>query len=259
MNIMVCIKQVLDNATVPKLNPATGQIVTEGVETMVSPFDLNALEGALRLAEAHGGEVSVITVGDENCKPSLRLGLAMGAAHAYLVTPPADQVQDSWSAAYLLSKAIENLGPFDLVLCGKQAIDDDASQVGGSIARLLNMAQVTYVEEIVEASSESITVKRAGNSGSEVIEAKLPTLLTCEKSLGEPRYPTLKKTRMANRAEIPTLDCAGIGADADKAGAIVKVQKIYAPAPRQGGELLKGEAEEIAKIAVAKLVEQKVI
>ncbi len=259
MTIMVCIKQVLDNASVPKLDPATGRVVTEGVETIANPFDLNALEGALRLTDVHGGEVSVITVGNEECKTVLKLGLAMGATHAYLVKAPDGQEQDSWSVSYLLSRAITSLGPFDLVLCGKQAIVDDSAQVGGSIARLLNMTQVTYVEEIQEVSSESITVKRAGNSGSEIIAARLPALLTCEKSLGEPRYPTLKRTRMANRVDIPALDCTEIGADPDRTGALVKVQMVYAPEPRQRGELLKGEPEEITRLAVARLVEQKII
>lgn len=262
MNVLVCIKQVPDNAVVPKLDPATGKVVTAGVETMVSPFDLNAVEAGLKLVEEKGGEVTVISLGDESCKTSLRIALSMGAAKAYLVSDAAFEDSDPNATAYALAKAIQSIGSFDVVLCGKQAIDDDAAQVGGALAEQLGIAQVTYVEEIVEAGEASITVKRVGAAGQEVIEAALPALLTCEKSLNEPRYPTLKRTRQANRMEIPVLDCAGIGADAGKvgkAGSASAVRKLYTPAPRQSGELIKGEAEEIAKIAVQKLVEQKII
>lgn len=262
MNILVCIKQVPDNAVVPTLDPATNRVVTEGVETMVSPFDLNAVEAALQLTEAHGGEVSVMTVGDESSKTSLKIGLAMGAAHAYLVNDAAAADSDPCATAYLLAQAAKSVGPFDLILCGKQAIDADAAQVPGGVAEQLDIPQLTYVEEIVEVTDSSITVKRVSPAGEEVITAALPALLSCEKSLNEPRYPTLKRTRMANRAEIPTLDCAAIGADAakvGKAGSPTVVSKLYTPAPRQSGELIKGEAADIAKIAVAKLVEQKIV
>ena len=257
MNVLVCIKQVPDNAVVPKLDPATGKVVTAGVETMVSPFDLNAVEAGLKLVEEKGGEVTVITLGDESCKTSLRIALSMGAAKAYLVSDAAFEDSDPNATAYALAKAIQSIGSFDVVLCGKHA-----AQVGGALAEQLGIAQVTYVEEIVEAGEASITVKRVGAAGQEVIEAALPALLTCEKSLNEPRYPTLKRTRQANRMEIPVLDCAGIGADAGKvgkAGSASAVRTLYTPAPRQSGELIKGEAEEIAKIAVQKLVEQKII
>lgn len=262
MNILVCIKQVPDNAVVPKLDSDGSRVVTEGIETMVSPFDLNALEAALKLTEEHGGEVSVMTVGDESCKTSLRIGLSMGAAKAYLVSDPAFEGSDANATAYILAKAIEKVGPFDLILCGKQAIDDDAAQVGGAVAEQLNITQITYVDEIREVTENLIVAKRVSPAGQEVVQATLPALLTCEKSLNEPRYPTLKRTRMANRQEIPIMDAAAIGVETDKvgkAGSASMIRKLYMPAPRQSGELLKGEAEDIAKLAVQKLVEQKIV
>lgn len=262
MNILVCIKQVPDNATVPQLDPATNRVVKEGVETMVSPFDQNAIEAALQLAETHGGEVSVMTMGDEACKNALKIGLAMGAAHAYLVSDPAFEDCDTWVTSYVLAKAIQSVGEFDLILCGKQAIDGDNAQVGAGIAEQLNLPQITYVEEIREVTPNSITAKRVSPAGSEIIEATLPALLTCEKSLNEPRYPTLKRTRMANRTEIPVLDCATIGADMEKVGekgSPTKILKRYTPAPRQSGEVLTGEAEEVGKVAVQKIIELKIV
>lgn len=260
MNILVCVKQVPDNAVLPKLDSA-GHVVTDGVETMISPFDQNAVEAALKLVEAHGGEVSVITLGDEACKSVLKIGLAMGAEKAYLVNDPALEGSDPWATSYALAKAIKSIGEFDLILCGKQAIDGDNAQVGGGIAQQLDIPQVSNICEIVESGDAAIKVKRVSPAGEEVVEAKLPALLTCEKSLNEPRYPTLKRTRLANRVEIPVLDCAAIGADAAKvgAGSPNKVQKLYTPAPRQAGELIKGEAGEIGKLAVQKIIDLKVV
>ena len=252
MNVLVCIKQVPDNSVVPKLAPNTNRVVTEGVELMESPFDLNAVEAGLKLVEENGGEVSVLTLGGESAKTSLRYGLSMGAAKAYLLKDP---------ASYGLAKAIQSIGNFDVILCGKQAIDNDAGQVGPGIAEQLGISQITYVSEIVSVTEDTLTAKRVSPAGEEVVEAKLPVVLTCEKSLNEPRYPTLKRTRMANRAEIPEMDCAAVGADPAKVGknSPSAIKKLYTPAPRQSGELIQGEAEEIAKIAVQKLVEQKII
>ena len=235
--------------------------MTQGVETMVSPFDLNAIEAGLTLVSEHGGEVSVITAGDDSCKTALRIGLSMGAEKAYLVCDSALEDSDTWATSYTLAKAIASIGSFDVILCGKQAIDDDAGQVAAGIAEQLGISQVTYVNEIREVTASSIIVKRVCPAGEEVVTASLPVVLSCEKSLNEPRYPTLKRTRMANRVEIPTLDCAAIGADAGKVGknSPSAVKRLYTPAPRQSGEILKGEADEIARTGVQKLVDQKVI
>jgi len=262
MNIMVCIKQVPDNAVTPKLDPVTHRVVKEGVEMMVSPFDQNAMEAALRLAETYGGEVSVITMGDESSKGALKLGLAMGAERAYLVCDPALEGSDSWATSYVLANAIKSIGEFDLILCGKQAIDGDTAQVGAGIAEQLDISQLSYVNEIREVTADYITAKRVSPAGEEVVEAKLPALLTCEKSLNEPRYPTLKRTRLANRTEIPVLDCAAIGVEAGKTGeggSPTAIHKLYTPAPRQSGEVFAGEAKEIGKIAVQKILELKII
>ena len=261
MNVLVCIKQVPDNSVVPKLDPNTNRVVTEGVELMESPFDLNAVEAGLKLVEENGGEVSVLTLGGESAKTSLRYGLSMGAAKAYLLKDPAFEESDSWGTSYGLAKAIQSIGNFDVILCGKQAIDNDAGQVGPGIAEQLGISQVSYVNEITEVGDGVMSVKRVTPTGEEVVQAQLPVLLTCEKSLNEPRYPTLKRTRQANRMEIPVLDCAAIGADVSKVGknSPSAILKLYAPAPRQSGELIKGDAEEIGKTAVEKLVEQKIV
>ena len=261
MNVLVCIKQVPDNSVVPKLDPKTNRVVTEGVELMESPFDLNAVEAGLKLVEEHGGEVSVLTMGSESSKTSLRYGLSMGAAKAYLLKDPAFEESDSWGTSYGLAKAIQSIGSFDVILCGKQAIYNDAGQAGPGIAEELGISQIPYPCEIVSVTEDTPTAKRASPAGEEGAEAKLPLVPTCGKAPTGPVHPTLKRTRMANRAEIPEMDCAAVGADPAKVGknSPSAIKKLYTPAPRQSGELIKGEAEEIAKIAVQKLVEQKII
>lgn len=261
MNILVCLKQVPDNAVVPTLDPATSRVRTEGIEPMVSPFDLNALEAALKIIEEKGGEVTVITMGGEECKSSLKIGLAMGAEQAYLVNDPAFADSDTFATSYILSKAIASIGSFDLILCGKQAIDGDNAQMGPQLAQHLNMPQITYVDEIREVGDDKIVAKRVSSSGEEVIEVPLPALLTCEKSLNEPRYPTLKRTRKANRTEIPVLDNAALQIDLSKVGAAspCKILKLYTPEPRQSGEILKGDASEVGKLAVQKIIELKIV
>ena len=260
MNILVCVKQVQDNAVLPKLD-AAGKVITEGVETMVSPFDLNAVEAALKVAEEKGGEVSVITLGDDSTKTAIRYGLAMGAAHAYLVKDAALEDGDAFSTGYALAQAVKAIGNFDLILCGKQAIDDDGGAVSSVLAEQLGISQISNVNEIVEVTDDAIAAKRVCPEGEEIVEAKLPALLTCEKSLNEPRYPTLKRTRQANRAEIPEYTCASAGIEADKVGksSPSQVAKRYTPAPRQSGELIKGDAAEIAAIAVQKLIDAKIV
>lgn len=261
MNVLVCIKQVLDNAVVPKLDPATGRVIREGVETMMSPFDSNAVEAGLKLTEEFGGEVSVLSIGDESCKTTLRLALAMGASNAYLVSDPALEESDGWATSYALAKAIRTIGNFDVVLFGKQAIDDDAGMVGAAVAEQLGAAQITYINEIKEVTETELTAKRVGSAGEEVVTAKLPVVLTCEKSLNEPRYPTLKRTRMANRMEVPTYDCAAIGVEPEKVGknSPSVIAKLYTPAPRQSGEMIRGDAAETGVVAVQKIIDQKII
>ena len=260
MNILVCVKQVPDTTEI-KIDPATNTLIRTGVPSIMNPFDAYAVEQALRLKEAAGGKVTVISMGPPQAQTILTDALAMGADEACLITDRRFGGSDTLATSYILSCAARCLGPFDVILCGKQAIDDDAGQVGAGIAEQLGIAQISYVNQILEVTEDSLTAKRVSPAGEEIVEAKLPVLLTCEKSLNEPRYPTLKRTRMANRVEIPVLDCAAIGVDTDKVGAHspTAIKRLYTPAPRQSGELIQGEAAETGKAAVEKLVQQKVV
>ena len=265
MNILVCIKQVPDTTEI-KIDPVTNTLIRAGVPSIVNPFDAYALEIAARIKDVTPGtKITLLSMGPDQAKAALKECLAVGGDKAYLVSDRAFGGADTLATSYTLKTAIEKLeeteGRFDIIFCGKQAIDNDAGQVGPGIAEQLGISQITYVSEIVSVTEDTLTAKRVSPAGEEVVEAKLPVVLTCEKSLNEPRYPTLKRTRMANRAEIPEMDCAAVGADPAKVGknSPSAIKKLYTPAPRQSGELIQGEAEEIAKIAVQKLVEQKII
>ena len=265
MNMLVCVKQVPDTTEI-KIDPVKNTLIRDGVPSILNPFDGYALEAAARVKDKDpSAKIVVLSMGPEQAKAVLKESLAIAADKAYLVGDRAFGGSDTLATSYIISETIKKIeeteGKFDAIFCGKQAIDNDAGQVGPGIAEQLGISQITYVSEIVSVTEDTLTAKRVSPAGEEVVEAKLPVVLTCEKSLNEPRYPTLKRTRMANRAEIPEMDCAAVGADPAKVGknSPSAIKKLYTPAPRQSGELIQGEAEEIAKIAVQKLVEQKII
>ena len=250
MNILVCVKQVPDNAVVPTLDPATNRVVTQGVETMVSPFDLNAVEAGLKLAEEHGGEVTVLSLGDDSCKTSLRIALSMGAAKAYLVSDPALEDSDSFAVSYTLAKAIQHIGQFDVILCGKQAIDGDTAQVGPEIAEHMDYPQITYAVE-AKIEGDEVFVKRETSEGYEVLASKLPSVITVTKPSFNPRFPTIKSKMAANRAVITTLTAEDLPVDAERIGlkgSPTKVKKTFTPPRKQGGVVVhEATGEESAK------------
>jgi len=143
MDIIVCIKQVPDTTEV-KINPETNTLIREGVPSIVNPFDENAVEAALQLKEKHGGKVTVITMGPSQAAEALRTTIAMGADEAILVSDRAFAGSDTWATSYTLSQTIKKLGKFDLIICGKQAIDGDTAQVGPGFAVWLGIPQITF-------------------------------------------------------------------------------------------------------------------
>ena len=149
MHAIVCIKQVPDTSEV-KIDPERGTLIREGVPSIINPFDTYAIEEAVRLKERLGGKVTVISMGPPQAKEALKEALAMGCDEAILLSDRAFAGSDTWATAYTLSQAIRRLGAFDLILCGKQAIDGDTGQVGPGIARQLSINQLTYVFKIQE-------------------------------------------------------------------------------------------------------------
>ena len=264
MNVLVCIKQVPDNSVVPKLDPNTNRVVTEGVELMESPFDLNAVEAGLKLVEESGGEVSVLTLGGESAKTSLRYGLSMGAAKAYLLKDPAFEESDSWGTSYGLAKAIQSIGNFDVILCGKQAIDGDTAQVGPEMAEHMDLPHVTLATG-VEMADGKLRVQRDTDEGHDIIEVDLPALVTVTKTSYDPRYPSIKSKMAANRAVITEITNSDPDMICDQErlglnGSPTKVKKTFTPDQTKNGVIISNETgpDAAAKLA-AMLSDAKII
>ena len=261
MEIVVCVKQVPDTTEV-KIDPQTNTLIRQGVPSIVNPFDKNAVEAALQLKEKHGGKVTVISMGPPQAKEALNECVAMGADAAILISDRAFGGADTLATSYTLAAAIRKLGTYDVILCGKQAIDGDTAQVGPEVAEHLGISQVTYAAKI-EVEGDTARVEREHEDGYEVIEAKLPVLLTTVKSINEPRYPTVKGTMRANRAEIPVWTVADLEVDSEKLGlkgSPTQVRKIFTPKQRTQGILIqKDTAREAVAELVQKLSEAKIV
>jgi len=263
VKIVVCIKQVPDTTEV-KINPDTGTLIREGVESVTNPFDEFAVEEGLLTREKYGGEVHVISMGPPQAIQVLRNALAMGADQTYLLSDKAFAGADTLATAYTLATAIEKIGDVDLVICGKQAIDGDTAQVGPGIATRLRIPQLTYVSKVREVDPEKkrITVERMLEDGKEIVECSLPALVTVMKDINEPRLPSLLGIKKASKAEVPTWTVADLNVDSKKVGfdgSPTWVMRVFTPEQRGGGEILEGEIPEVVSQLVDKLLEAKVI
>ena len=262
MEFVVCIKQVPDTTEV-KIDPVTNTLIRQGVPSIVNPFDKNAVEAALQLKEKHGGKVTVITMGPPQAKDALKECLAMGADAAVLISDRAFGGADTLATSYALAAAIRKLGNIDVIFCGKQAIDGDTAQVGPETAEHLGIAQVTYVAKMA-IDGDTVRVEREHEDGYEIIDVKLPVLVSVIKSAEyEPRFPSVRGTMKANRTEIPVWTAADVQADEKKiglAGSPTKVNKIFSPPRRTQGVLIKHDsaresvAELMQKLSDAKIV-----
>ncbi|MFH0777305.1 MAG: electron transfer flavoprotein subunit beta/FixA family protein [Candidatus Eisenbacteria bacterium] len=262
MHAVVCIKQVPETPNVG-IDPRTNTLIREGIPSMVNPFDLYAIEEALLLKDKFGGTVTVVTMGPPQAADALREALAMGADVALLLSDKAFAGADTWATSYTLAKAIDVKTPErDIIVCGKQAIDGDTAQVGPGIARRLGIPQLTYVSKIREIDFEAkrVVVERMLEAGKEVVEARLPALLTVVKDINQPRFRTLIGIRKASQAQIPVLGPNDLNCEESKiglAGSATEVVKIFTPQPREGGQILEGEPEEACDLLVQKLMEAK--
>ena len=249
MNIIVCIKQVPETTQV-KINPETNTLIREGVKSIINPFDMYAIEEAVRLKEKLGGKVSVISMGPPQAESALREAISMGADEGILLTDQAFAGSDTWATGLVLARAITKIKEFDLILCGKQASDGDTAQVGPGISTHLDIPQVAYVKKIEQIGNGIARVERMTEEGYEVIELPLPALFTVVKEINEPRIPSLRGMMRAKKAKITCWGVNDIQADISCIGlngSPTQVVRIFTPPPRKGGEILKGEPEEIAQ------------
>ena len=262
MDIVVCIKQVPDTTEV-KIDPKTNTLVRQGVPSIVNPFDKNAIEAGLRLKEKYGGRVTVVSMGPPQANDALKECLAMGADDAVLLSDRAFGGADTLATSYTLAATIRALGHFDVILCGKQAIDGDTAQVGPEMAEHLGITQLTYVAKI-DIQGDTVQVYREHEEGYEVVEARLPVLLSVVKSINVPRYPTVKGIMKAvHKDKIRVLSAKDLEVDMDRLGlkgSATQVRQIFTPPQRGQGILIRQDSarksvdELMAKLSDAKIV-----
>jgi electron transfer flavoprotein beta subunit len=262
MHAIVCIKQVPETPSVG-IDPKTNTLIREGIPSIINPFDLYAIEEALLMKDKFGGKVTVVTMGPPQAVEALKEALAMGCDETLFLCDKGFAGSDTWATSYALSKAIEaKAGPYNVIFCGKQAIDGDTAQVGPGVARRLGIPQLTYVCKVREVNLEAkrIVVERLLESGKEVVESKLPALITVVKDINKPRFKKLMGIRKATQAQIPALKPSDIGCEEDNtglAGSPTEVVRIFTPEPRKGGQVIEGEPEEACDVLVQKLMEAK--
>ena len=245
MKIYVCVKQVPDTSGKVAVNP-DGTLNRASMQTIINPDDMNAVEAALKIKDATGCKVTVVTMGPAPAAGMLREALAMGADEAYLVSAREFGGSDTYATSQILAAAINKIGveKDDIVMCGRQAIDGDTAQVGPELAEHLGYPQVTYGLE-AELDGETLKVKKEAEEGTQIIGVALPAVVTYTKPAWDPRYPTIKRKMAANRADIPTLTAADLdGIDLEHAGlkgSPTKVKKTFVPQKKQGGMKIREE------------------
>ena len=241
MNVLVCVKHVPDTETRIKIAEGGASLDFAGANWIVSPYDEFAVEEAIRIREKQGGEVVVLSVGDEEASKSIRAALAMGADRAVLCDDPAFRGVGPLATARILAAACKKQA-FDLILCGKQGVGDDHQQVASLLAEYLGIPCVTVVTAI-EYDGASLRCTREIEGGAEVVKVPLPAVVSCQKGLNEPRYPSLPNIMKAKKKELAVVKAADLGlAPEELAGACgFELESIAPPPPKPQGRLLEGE------------------
>jgi electron transfer flavoprotein beta subunit len=261
MNIVVLIKQVPEIALI-KVDEAANQVSLPQGPGIVNPHDEYAVEEGLRLKEKLGGKCIVLTVGTERAESALRNCLALGVDEAYLLSDAQFENSDSQALGKIIAAGVKKIEDCGLILAGKQAVDSDSAQVASAVAANLNYPQAMFVKKFEAADSSSVTVWRTTEEGYDVVELKLPAVVSVIKEINEPRLPSLKGKMAAKKKAITKFSAADLGLDGSGVGSnsASKVSKVATPAARTKGEMIEGETpEEIADKLFAKLRENQII
>lgn len=262
MDIIACMKQVPhpEHFSEVTFDPVRGTKIREGIPAVINPPDRSALEEALRLREAHGGTVTVLSMGRPQTRESLEEALAMGADRAIHLCDKAFSGADTLATAATLAAAVRKLGRFDLILCGAESMVGATGQVGPQLAELLDIPQVTLVKAIESAGGGRLVVRRALERGYMRVMVSLPALLTVTRQINTPRLPSIMGIMEASSKETLTWGCAELGIMPDTVGLdgsptkVVSIWQRQAAHARQG-EVFSGAASQAARKAVAKLRE----
>ena len=264
MNAIALVKHVPDTAQLSSAMDGL-KLMAEGPR-ILNPWDEYAVEECLKLREAHGGKVTLLSLGPSQATEALKQGLAMGADEAVLLSDPAFDEGDTLATARALAAAIAKLGEWDIILAGRSALDGDTAQTAIQVAALLDVPQLTYVARIreIDFEAQTITVERMLEGGREVLTSKLPCVLSVVKEINEPRYPSFMGIRKAAKATIPTWTAADLGLDPATVGAAgsgVRWPEVTLPPAREGEcEIITGDTPQAIAAALAdRLMAEKVI
>ncbi|MDI6602232.1 MAG: electron transfer flavoprotein subunit beta/FixA family protein [Thermoanaerobacteraceae bacterium] len=255
MRIIIPIKQVPETSNV-KMDPETGTMVREGVESIINPLDLYSIELGIRLKEQYGGEIIVVSMGPPKAQEALREAIAMGCDDAVLLTDRFFAGADTFATSYTLTKAMEKLKPFDLIICGERATDGDTAQVGPGLAALLGLPLSTFTSRI-ELEDGCIKATRLIEGGYEVLSLPTPALVTVVKEISDPRLPTLRGKQKAKKLEIKKWTAQDMEADTAKTGlkgSPTRVVKTFNPKVAREGKLIEVKDEKTLAQAVDEII-----
>ncbi|MFA1820616.1 electron transfer flavoprotein subunit beta [Virgibacillus oceani] len=241
MNIYVLLKKTFD--TEEKINVSNGEIEDDGAEFIINPYDEYAVEEAINQRDAHGGEVTVVTVGDEDSEKQLRTALAMGVDKAVLINTEDDLEEgDAFTTAKILETFFEDKEA-DLILGGNVAIDEASGQVGPRVAESLGIPYVTTITDL-KIDGENVTIEKDVEGDVEIVETSLPVLVTCQQGLNEPRYPSLPGIMKAKKKPLEELEIDDLDLDEDELEPKSKTIDIFLPPEKEAGRVLEGDASE---------------
>ncbi len=247
MNIFVFVKRVPDTESKIKINHVTNSIIEEGLNFVLSPYDEYAVEEALQIREAKGGQVTVFSVGPDDTQTILKKCLAMGADEAVLIKDDTGETYDALRTSKIISQVLKNkYNEFDLLLFGKQSVGADSAQVPSMVAAMLDLPQVNVVTKLeIEANAGSAVREIEG--AREKVAFALPAVISAQKGLNEPRYETLKGIMAAKRKEIPVVTLEELGFQPDELAVQVELTKMESPPVRESGKIIDDEPGEAAK------------
>ena len=256
MNTFVFIKRVPDTESKIRIDHGTNRIIEEGLNYVMSPYDEYALEEALLIREARGGQVTVFSAGPEEAIPILKKALAMGADQAVLIKDDGPESYDALRTARIISAVLKTKHPdFNLLLFGKQAVGADNAQVPAMVAELLGLPQVNVVTKL-EIEGNTGTAHREIEGAVEKVSFSLPAVISAQKGLNEPRYETLKGIMAAKRKEIPVVALEELGLDSGALQNQLELTKLESPPPRKAGRVIDDDPAEAAKKMVIFLREE---
>ena len=261
MKIIVPIKQVPETSNV-KMDEETGTMIRDGIESIINPLDLYAIEAAIRLKEQFLSEITVISMGPGKAIEAIKEAIAMGCDNGVLLSDRKFAGSDTWATSYVLSQCIKKIGKYDLILCGERATDGDTAQVGPGIASFLDLPLSTFTSEIICLEKNSIRIKRLVEGGYEFLDMQLPTVLTVVKEINDPRLPTLKGKLRAKEIKIPMWGPKNIDAQDEclgLKGSPTRVVKIFPQKiSREGEKFIVKDENDLSK-AIEKIMDYLIL